>query len=82
MAALVIIVLLLVAVALVAVSLRALVVACEAMRLTYRLKLAARMLPDPALRQPASGNLTLSHSSFPPIRVLYSTRHLPQPGAE
>ncbi len=82
MAALVIILLVLVAVALVAVSLRALVVACEALRLTYRVKLAARMLNDPALRQHPSGPLTLSHSSFPPIRVLYSTRKLPQSGAE
>lgn len=82
MAALLFILLLLVAGALVAVSLRALVVACEAMRLTYRLKLAARMLPDPALSQHPSGPLTLSHSSFPPIRVLYSTKHLPRRGAE
>ncbi|HLV98977.1 MAG TPA: hypothetical protein VKT82_09895 [Ktedonobacterales bacterium] len=82
MAALVLILLLLVAVALVVVSLRALIVACEAMRLTYRLKLAARMLPDPALHQSASSDLTLSHSSFPPIRVLYSTKRVCQPGAE
>ena len=82
MAALFFILLLLVAVVLVVVSLRALVVACEAMRLTYRLKLAARMLPDPALSQHASGPLALSHSSFPPIRVLYSTRDVPHAGAE
>ena len=82
MTALVFILLVLGAVALVAVSLRALIVACEAMRLTYRLQPAACMLPDPAPRQNASGPLTLSPSSFPPIRVLYSTNQLPQPGAE
>lgn len=74
MAALVLILLLLVAVALVGVSLRALVVACEAMRLTYRLKLAARMLPERALGQGGSGPLVPSRSSYPPIRVLYSTK--------
>jgi hypothetical protein len=74
MAALVFVLLLLVAVALVVVSLRALVVMCEAMRLTYRLKLAARMLPERALAKSGSGPLTPSPSSHPPIRVLYSTK--------
>ena len=74
MAALVFAVLLLVAVALIVVSLRALIVACEAMRLTYRLKLAVRLLPDQALGQRSSGPLTPLPSSYPPIRVLYATK--------
>lgn len=73
MATLVFIVFLLVAVALILVSLRALMVAFEALRLTYRLKLAARIPPDQVGRR-ISGPLTLSHSSYPPIRVLYPTK--------
>jgi hypothetical protein len=76
MAALVFVLLLLVAVALVGVSLRALMVASEALRLTHRLKLAARTLPEQALRQSGSGPLAPSRSCYPPIRVLYSTKRL------
>ncbi len=76
MATLIFVVILLVAVALVGVSLRALVVASEAIRLTYRLKLAARVLPEQAQRQNVSGPLTPSHSCYPPIRVLYSTKQV------
>ncbi len=74
MATLIFILILLVAVALVGASLRALVVAFEAMCLTYRLKLAARIPPDAAARQKVSGPLPPLHSCYPPIRVLYSTR--------
>ena len=74
MAALVFVVLLLVAVALVGVGLRALVVASEALRLTYRLKMAVRLLPERALPQSVSDPLTLSHTCYPPIRVLYITK--------
>jgi hypothetical protein len=70
--------LLLVAVALVVVSLRALIVALEALRLTYRLKLIARTVPDQARRQTSSGALAHSHSCYPPIRVLYLTRSTAQ----
>ena len=80
MAALVFVVLLLVAVALVGVGLRALMVACEAMRLTHRLKLAARMLPERALPRSVSGALPLSRSCYPPIRVLYSPQQPPRYG--
>jgi hypothetical protein len=80
MATLVLVLLGLVAVALIVVSLRALVVACEALRLTHRLKLAARMLPDQAARQHVSGPLAPSRSCYPPIRVLYSTKQASQPG--
>ena len=72
--------LLLVAVALVVVSLRALVVASEAMRLTYRLKLAARLLPEHALGQNGADPVTPSHSSYPPIRVLYVTKPISPAG--
>lgn len=74
MAALVFVLLVLVAVALVGVSLRALLVACEALRLTHRLKLAAGLLPERGLAQRASGGLPPAHSSYPPIRVLYLTK--------
>jgi hypothetical protein len=77
MATLVLIVFLLVAVALIVVSLRALIVAFEAMRLTYRLKLSARIPPDQVGRQSISDPLTLSRSSYPPIRVLYPTKRHP-----
>lgn len=80
MTALVFVVLLLVAVALVGVGLRALVVASEALRLTYRLKMAVRLLPDQALPQNVSGPLTLSHTCYPPIRVLYVTKQGPPSG--
>ena len=80
MTALVFVVLLLVAVALVGVSLRALVVACEALRLTYRLKMAMRLLPDHPLRQNVTDPLTLSHTCYPPIRVLYVTKQTPPTG--
>jgi hypothetical protein len=80
MATLVFVLLVLVAVALVGVSLRALFVASEAMRLTYRLKLAAHALSDQASRQHVSGPLAPLRSCYPPIRVLYSTKPVAPPG--
>jgi hypothetical protein len=80
MAPLVLVLLVLVAVALVGVSLRALFVASEAMRLIYRLKLAAHLLADQASSQHVSGPLAPLQSCYPPIRVLYSTKHAASPG--
>ncbi|HEY7347540.1 MAG TPA: hypothetical protein VH599_04420 [Ktedonobacterales bacterium] len=74
MATLVFVLVLLVAVALIVVSLRALVVAFEALRLTHRLKLTARALPERVRRPNVSDPLALSHSSYPPIRVLYPAK--------
>ncbi len=71
MATLVLVLLVLVAVALVVVSLRALVVTLEAMRLTCRLKAAARTIPEQARLRIASGPLVHAPSCYPPIRVLY-----------
>ncbi len=67
--------LLLVAVVLVVISLRALLVAIDALRLTYRLSLAERMQRDQAQHASLSGPVVpSSHSSYPPIRVLYTSR--------
>jgi hypothetical protein len=74
MATLVMVLFLIVAVALVAVSLRALVVAFEALRLTYRLKLLARTTPDQDRRPATAEQLAHARSCYPPIRVLYATR--------
>lgn len=74
MAALVLILLAFVAVALVVVSLRALVVALEARRLTCRLKLLARAVPDQAVRPVAQDQLANARSCYAPIRVLYPAK--------
>ncbi len=73
MATLVLVLLLIVAIALVVVSLRALVVAFEALRLTYRLKLLARTAPDQERRPATTEQLANARSCYPPIRVLYAT---------
>ena len=74
MATLVLILLAFVAVALVVVSLRALVVALEALRLTHRLKLLVRAGPDQAMRPATSDQLAEARSCYPPIRVLYPAK--------
>lgn len=79
MAPLVLVLLVLVAVALIGVSLRALLVASEAMRLTCRLKLAAHHLADQASSQHISGPLAPLRSCYPPIRVLYPTKQAASP---
>jgi len=82
MATLVLVLLVLVAVALVVASLRALVVTLETMRLTCRLKAAARTLPEQASPRTVSGSLATTPSCYPPIRVLYLTKPTSQPSDE
>lgn len=60
-----------VAVVLVVISLRALMVAIDALGLTYRLSLTARAEQKPATSAPVSGPIALSHSAYPPIKILY-----------
>ena len=69
-----------VAVVLVIVGLRALIVAINALNLTYRLSLAARTVPTPAQPAPVSGPLPVFHSSYPPIKVLYTPKHTSMEG--
>ena len=61
-----------VAVVLVGVSVRALIVAIDALGLTYRLSLTARGEHKPARSAPVSGPITLSHSAYAPIKILYT----------
>lgn len=66
--------LVLAAVVLVVVSVRALIVAIDALGLTYRLSLAACVEQEPATSVPVSGPITLSHSAYPPIKILYTPK--------
>lgn len=66
--------LVLVAVVLVVVSLRALMVAIDALGLTYRLSLTARAEQKPARSAPVSGPIALSHSAYAPIKILYTPK--------
>lgn len=64
----------LVAVVLVVISLRALRVAIDALGLTYWLSLTARVEQKPATSTPVSGPIALSHSAYPPIKILYKPK--------
>jgi hypothetical protein len=66
--------LVLVAVVLVVVGMRALMVAIDALGLTYRLSLTARAQPERATSAPVSGPIPLSHSAYAPIKILYSPK--------
>lgn len=69
-------------VVLVVVSVRALIVAIDALGLTYRLSLAAYTEQEPAQSAPVSGPITLSHSVYPPIKILYTPKVISAPGLE
>ena len=75
-------VLVLVAVVLVVVGVRALMVAIDALGLTYRLSLTARAQPEPATSAPVSGPIPLSHSAYAPIKILYTPKVTSPPGLE
>ena len=66
--------LVLVAVVLVVVGVRALMVAIDALGLTYRLSLTARVEQKPAQSAPVSGPIALTHSAYAPIKILYSPK--------
>jgi hypothetical protein len=67
-------VLVLVAVALVVVGLRALMVALDALHLSYRLSLAAQMQRNRVQPPPVSEPVPVTHSTYAPIKVLYTPR--------
>ena len=64
--------LVLAAVMLVVVSVRALLVAIDALGLTYRLSLTACIEQKPATSAPVSRPIALSHSAYAPIKILYT----------
>ena len=66
--------LVLVAAAMVVVGVRALMVAIDALGLTYRLSLTARAEQKPATSAPVSGPIALSHSAYAPIKILYTPK--------
>lgn len=74
--------LVLVAAALVVVGVRALIVAIDALSLTYRLSLTARAQPEPATSAHVSGPITLSHSAYAPIKILYTPKATSPSGLE
>jgi len=67
-------VLMLVAVALVGVSLRALMVALDALTLTYRLSLAARAQRSRGQSTPVSEPLPVAHTTYAPMKGLSRPR--------
>lgn len=66
--------LVLVAAALVVVGVRALMVAIDALGLTYRLSLTVRTQPEPTTSARVSGPISLAHSAYAPIKILYTPK--------
>lgn len=72
--------LVLVAVVLIVVGVRALMIAIDALGLTYRLSLTTRTRPEPATSAPVSGPIAPTHSAYAPIKILYTPKVTSPPG--